>query len=171
MRTFWISALALLGAAYCLAETPAKAPAESAGFTFLFREVPKDWTRYEGQDFSMMVPPDLVRKDVQREDSRLTQLVGPKIRFDIRYGLYVGTLPAPDSKWKDYRVEKIEMSGRHGHLVSYIADKRFAADAVFPEAAKIGRDSVGLSVHTLSVTSEDRGWAVTALRSIRMKSR
>jgi hypothetical protein len=91
--------------------------------------------------------------------------------FDIRDGLYAGTLPAPDSKWKDYRVEKIKKSGRQGYLVSYLADKQFAADVLFPEAFKIGRGPVGLAVHTLSVTPEEHGWAVAALRSIRMKSR
>jgi hypothetical protein len=89
----------------------------------------------------------------------------------------VGTLPARDPKWKDYRIENIEMDGRHGQLISYInasdeipKDKQYVADAVFPEIVKIDRDTVGLSVHTLSAKPEDRSWAVTALRSIRMKS-
>jgi hypothetical protein len=103
-----LSAVAGQGAAIVDAEAPSEATSESAGFTFLFHAVPKDWERFEGQRFSMMVPPDLVRKSNQGVDSSLTQLRGSRIQFDIRYGLYVGTLPARDPKWKDYRIENIE---------------------------------------------------------------
>lgn len=175
MSSFIVLALACVACNH--ARKPSRAPSESAAFTSLFREVPKDWVRYEGRTFSMMMPPGLVRADIAGEDSVTNQFTGPRIRIDISEGPYAGGFHEPNRLMQEeYRVEDREVDGWRGHLVRFKfkpgaapgLDGRYAATVDLRKNDQPGESSIGLSVGTYSLTAEDRSWAVTALRSIRI---
>lgn len=138
---------------------------------------PNGWQKVELRYFSLVLPGDMKRADVEGIDSAVYEYVSAEITVDLDFGRY----PADFSSYRrerEFREEVVRIGGRRAEICTYLndedgtditaRDKRFVAGANFLDT---GLESHALTIWVSCKDRRDLDIAKTIFRSVRFANR